>query len=110
MDCKQIKFRPVLTFFTLTVAALGMCAPVMAQSLDDLNIQIHGYATQGFLYTSENNIFTTHSSDGSPAWSEAVVNVTSQPIPKLRVAVQAHGAEDLLHAFHPARRRWPAPR
>ena len=89
MDCKQIKFRPVLTFFTLTVAALGMCAPVMAQSLDDLNIQIHGYATQGFLYTSENNIFTTHSSDGSPAWSEAVVNVTSQPIPKLRVAVQA---------------------
>jgi len=60
-----------------------------AQSLDDLNIQIHGYATQGFLYTSQNNIFTTHSSDGSPAWSEAVVNVTALPIPKLRIGVQA---------------------
>jgi hypothetical protein len=62
--------------------------PAMAQSLDDLNIQIHGYATQGFIYTTQNNIFTTHSSDGSPAWTEAVVNVGAQPIPKLRVGVQ----------------------
>ncbi len=59
------------------------------QSLEDLNIQIHGYATQGFLYSSANNVLTTSSSNGSPAWSEAVVNVTSQPMPKLRVGVQA---------------------
>jgi hypothetical protein len=63
--------------------------PVMAQSLEDLNIQIHGYATQGFLYTTQNNIFTTNSSNGSPAWTEAVVNVTALPEPKLRVGVQA---------------------
>ncbi len=60
-----------------------------AQSLDDLNMQIHGYATQGFLYTTNNNIFTTNSSNGSPAWTEAVMNVTAQPQPKLRVGVQA---------------------
>ena len=65
----------------------GMSAA--AQSLDDLNIQIHGYATQGFLYTTQNNMLTTHSSDGSPAWTEAVVNVTAQPNPKLRIGVQA---------------------
>jgi hypothetical protein len=68
--------------------ALG-AIPATAQSLDDLNIQIHGYATQGFLYTTQNNAFTTSSSNGSPAWTEAVVNVTTQPIPKLRVGVQA---------------------
>lgn len=62
--------------------------PARAQSLEDLNIQIHGYATQGFLYTTNNNIFTTNSSDGSPAWTEAVVNVSAQPTPKLRVGVQ----------------------
>jgi hypothetical protein len=62
---------------------------VTAQSLDDLNIQIHGYATQGFLYTSQNNIFTTSSSNGSPAWTEAVLNVGAQPMPKLRIGVQA---------------------
>ncbi len=69
--------------------ALALAAiPMAAQSLDDLNIQIHGYATQGFLYTTQNNIFTTSSSNGSPAWDEAVVNLSAQPTPKLRVGVQ----------------------
>jgi hypothetical protein len=70
------------------VLALGVI-PATAQSLEDLNIQIHGYATQGFLYTTNNNLFTTSSSNGSPAWTEAVINVSAQPIPKLRVGVQA---------------------
>jgi hypothetical protein len=68
--------------------ALG-AIPATAQSLEDLNIQIHGYATQGFLYSTNNNFFTTTSSNGSPAWTEAVMNVGAQPIPKLRFAVQA---------------------
>ena len=68
--------------------ALAAGAHGFAQSLEDLNIQIHGYATQGFLYTTNNNILTTHSSDGSPAWTEAVLNIGAQPIPKLRIAVQ----------------------
>jgi len=62
--------------------------PASAQSLEDLNIQIHGYATQGFLYTTQNNMLTTSSSNGSPAWTEAVINVGAQPTPKLRVGVQ----------------------
>jgi hypothetical protein len=69
--------------------ALGAGAQGFAQSLEELNIQIHGYATQGFLYSTNNNIFTTNSSNGSPAWTEAVVNVTAQPDPKLRIGVQA---------------------
>src|ERR1700679_2661368 len=68
--------------------ALGAGAQGLAQSLEDLNIQIHGYATQGFLYTTNNNILTTNSSNGSPAWTEAVLNVGAQPIPKLRIGVQ----------------------
>jgi hypothetical protein len=75
----------------LLVSAIALALgaiPAAAQSLDDLNIQIHGYATQGFLYSTNNNFFTTSSSNGSPAWTEAVMNVSAQPIPKLRVAVQ----------------------
>ncbi|MGA2980260.1 MAG: hypothetical protein ABSD76_11770 [Terriglobales bacterium] len=60
-----------------------------AQSLEDLNIQIHGYATQGLLYSTQNNVFTAATSDGSPSWSDVVVNVTAEPLPKLRVAFQA---------------------
>ena len=76
----------------LLVGAMALALggiPLAAQSLDDLNIQIHGYAAQGFLYTTHNNIFYANSSDGSPAWTEAVVNVTAQPNSKLRVGVQA---------------------
>jgi hypothetical protein len=68
--------------------ALGVAGPGFAQSLEDLNIQIHGYATQGFLFTTNNNIFTTHSADGSPAWTDAVINIGAQPTPKLRIAFQ----------------------
>jgi hypothetical protein len=63
--------------------------PAVAQSLDDLNIQVHGYAAQGFLYTTHNNVFYADSTNGSPAWTEAVLNVGAVPTPKLRVAVQA---------------------
>jgi hypothetical protein len=76
--------RLIVGIFAL---AMGV-VPATAQSLEDLNIQIHGYATQGFLYTTQNNIFTTSSSNGSPAWTEAVVNITAQPNPKLRIGVQ----------------------
>lgn len=76
-------------FLIFTALLSAVTLPATAQSLDDLNIQIHGYATQGFLYTTQNNIFTTSSSDGSPAWTEAVMNVGAQPEPKLRIAVQA---------------------
>lgn len=72
-----------------TLASVG--AP--AQSLEDLNIQIHGYATQGFLYTSNNNYLTTTSSNGSPDWTEAVVNIGAQPVPKLRIAAQGRFLE-----------------
>jgi len=75
------------TVLAFTPLLLGPAAP--AQSMEDLNLQIHGYATQGFLYTTKNNIFTTNSSDGSPAWTEAVVNIGAQPTPKLRLTVQA---------------------
>jgi hypothetical protein len=60
-----------------------------AQSMDDLNIQLHGYATQGFLYSNHNSWNGTDSSSGSAAWTEAVINVSAQPDAKLRIGVQA---------------------
>jgi hypothetical protein len=57
--------------------------------MDDLNLQVHGYATQGFIYSTHNNWNTADSTDGSPAWTEAVVNLTAQPVPRLHIGVQA---------------------
>lgn len=74
---------------------LGVCVllasrgrPAAGQTLDDLNIQIHGYATQAVLYSTHNNWNTTDSSDGSAGWTEAVLNITSSPEPRLRIGAQ----------------------
>ena len=60
-----------------------------AQSMDDMNLQVHGYATPGFIYPTNNNWNTADTTDGRPAWSEAMVSMTVEPQPKLRIGVQA---------------------
>lgn len=72
---------------TALALALGSVA-AGAQSLEDLKIQIHGYATQAMVSTTNNNWNTMDTTSTSAAWSEAVVNITSQPTPKLRVGAQ----------------------
>src|SRR5258708_4939362 len=77
------------TAATLLIAMLGLTeAHAPAQSMDDINLQVHGYATQGFLYTNHNNWDTTKSSDGSAAWTEAVVNISAQPERRLSIGMQ----------------------
>jgi hypothetical protein len=78
-----------LIAITVLIVSRLFGAAALAQSLDDLKIEVHGYATQGFVYSTANNWNTTNSTDGSAAWTEAVVNLTAQPVPKLRVGVQA---------------------
>jgi hypothetical protein len=75
-------------FVAILAVSLAGALPAVSQSLEDLNIQIHGYATQGFLYSNQNNALTTTSANGSAGWNEEVVNVGTVPIPKLRFAVQ----------------------
>jgi hypothetical protein len=77
--------RLLLCWLAIAVTAISLGA----QSMDDMNVQVHGYAAQGFLFSTHNDMFYADTSDGSPAWTEAVVNVTAQPDPKLRVGVQA---------------------
>ena len=74
----------------LLATLLAMFVPLaQAQAGGDLNLQLHGYATQGLIYTSHNNWNTTDSSDGSPAWTEAVVNLSAEPESRLRIGIQA---------------------
>jgi len=77
--------KRLLLLAAVFATGISVCT---AQSLDDLNIQIHGYATQGFVYTNQNNWNSMETTDGSPAWTEAVFNVTSQPSSKLRAGAQ----------------------
>jgi hypothetical protein len=59
-----------------------------AQSLSD--IEIHGFATQGFLYSSHNNYLSMPSSSGSPQWTDGAVSVTDSLTDNVRVGIQLH--------------------
>ncbi len=69
---------------TLRASAQGAGA-----RFDDLHLQFHGYATQGFVYTTNNNWNLTDSTSGSFQWTDAVLSVSSEPRPKLRIGAQA---------------------
>jgi len=54
------------------------------------NLQIHGFATQGFLYSSANNYLTMPSSHGSLQWTEDAISVNDPLNDDLRVGMQIH--------------------
>lgn len=83
------QFRITRIAFALSLFVPAACSlHLHAQSMEDLNLQVHGYATQGFLYTNHNSWNGTDSENGSAAWTEAVVNLSAQPDSKLRIGVQ----------------------
>jgi len=63
-------------------------ARIAAQDLD--NLQIHGFATQGILYSANNNYLTMQSSGGSLQWTEGAVSLNDAVSDKLRVGIQIH--------------------
>jgi hypothetical protein len=66
-----------------------LCAGSLhAQSLAD--VEIHGFATQGFLFSSNNNYLTMQSSAGSVKWTEGAVSLTDPLTDNLRVGIQLH--------------------
>jgi hypothetical protein len=74
---------------TILVLLVCMCATgLTAQDLEDL--QIHGFATQGFIFSSNNNYLTMQSSRGSLQWTEGAISVTDPVTDNLRVGIQLH--------------------
>lgn len=59
-----------------------------AQDLE--GIAIHGFVTQGFLYSSHNNYLTMQSNSGSLQWTDGAISVTDSLTDSLRVGIQLH--------------------
>jgi len=71
------------------VLAICLCsAGLHGQDLD--SIQSHGFVTQGFLFSSQNNYLTMKSSSGSFQWTEGAVSLADSVSEKLRVGIQLH--------------------
>ena len=71
--------------------------------LFDRTVQIHGFASQGFVYTNENNWLTMHSSQGSGAFTDFGVNASMQVTDKFRVGAQVYDRNlGNLGEWHPS--------
>lgn len=66
----------------------GLASPLFGQDMS--NIQIHGFATQAFLYSGNNNYLGMYTSQGSTGWTEAAINIVDQPADNLRIGIQLH--------------------
>lgn len=69
----------------------SLCASTGFLFAQDLSsIQIHGFATQGLLYSSSNNYLSAETSSGSLQWTDGAVSVSNSLSDKLRVGIQLH--------------------
>lgn len=77
---------PRLAALALFVSLVTSC--LEAQDLE--NLQIHGFVTQGFLFSTHNNYLTMKSSSGSLQWTEGAVSLNDSLSEKLRLGIQLH--------------------
>ena len=59
-------------------------------TLDGRQVQIHSFASQGFMYSNDNNYLTTNTSQGSFAFTDFGANVSTQVTDKFRVGAQIY--------------------
>jgi hypothetical protein len=90
------------------LALLCLCAgqtALQAQEfkLFDRQVQIHGFASQGFVHTNDNNWLTMNTSQGSGAMTDFGVNVSASLTDKLWVGAQGYDRNlGELGQYHPS--------
>ena len=69
----------------------------------DRTVQVHGFVSQGFIYTNDNNWLTMNTSQGSAAFTDFGLNMSSQVTDKLRVGAQGYDRNlGQLGQYHPS--------
>ncbi len=74
------------------IAALTLSTVLQAQdfNLGSRTVQVHGFASQGYAYSNENNFLTMNTSHGSPAFTEGALNLSMPITDKFRVGGQGY--------------------
>jgi len=71
--------------------------------LFDRDVALHGFASQGFVYTNTNNWLTMNSNQGSAAFTDFGFNVSSNITDKLRIGAQLYDRNlGQLGQYHPS--------
>jgi hypothetical protein len=91
----------------LLVCACLSVGPITLQAQDfklfDRTVQVHGFVSQGFIYTNDNNWLTMNTSQGSGAMTDFGLNMSSQVTDKLRIGAQGYDRNlGQLGQYHPS--------
>jgi hypothetical protein len=81
------------------------CSTLQSQEFKvfDRTVQVHGFASQGFTYTDQNNWLTMNTSQGSAAFTDFGLNMSSQVTDKLRIGAQGYDRNlGQLGQYHPS--------
>lgn len=69
----------------------------------DRTVQVHGFASQGFVYTTNNNWLTMNSTQGSAAFTDMGLNASTQVTDKFRIGAQVYDRNlGQLGQYHPS--------
>ena len=74
----------------LMAAVFSAAPPAAAGDLED-DLVLHGFVSQGYLNTSRNQYLMPRSVNGTAAYTEAAINLSTQPTDRLRVGIQFLG-------------------
>ena len=94
--------RPLvgLTFVCLCAAQIGWSQEF---KLSNRTVQVHGFFSQGYVYTDGNNWLTMNTNDGSGAMTDMGLNMSSQLTDKLWVGAQVYDRNlGQLGQWHPS--------
>jgi hypothetical protein len=59
-------------------------------TVDGRTVEIHGFASQGFAYSNENNFLTMKTSQGTPAMTDFGANISTRVTDRFRVGAQIY--------------------
>jgi predicted porin len=78
---------------SLVLGALMTLWSPMVAALDLGEVVIHGFVSETYTYTTDNNIMSLESEEGVWDWFEAGINFTIEPVDRLRIGVQLYSRD-----------------
>jgi hypothetical protein len=82
--------RRTVLLLSIFLCAAGLSLRAQEFKVFDRQVQIHGFASQGFVYTNANNWLTMKTAEGSAAFTDFGANVSMQVTDRLRIGAQVY--------------------
>ena len=97
-------FRCAVRIASFCLVVTPLCGRAQDFKIDGREVQIHGFASQGFVHTDQNNWLTMQTSNvGSGEFTDFGVNASMQVTDKLRIGAQTYDRNlGALGHWHPS--------